>query len=87
MGPHARRSRLLYDLAFEHTVPVGIVALDDRTYDPQHWWSYSEGMREVVTEALGYAYAKLVFSPPDPPDDDAPFEVPSPRPPTRVKVS
>lgn len=87
LGPHARRSRLLYDLAFEHRVPVGVIALPDQAYDPERWWRYSEGVREVMSEGLGYVYAKLIFRPPSPPDDDAPFEIPIRQRPARAAAS
>ena len=63
-GPHARRSRLLYEKAFGNYVWIGIVALDDPAYDPEHWWRSSEGVREVLFEGIAYFYVRLFFSPP-----------------------
>ena len=60
-GPHARRSWLLYRKVFGNTGEIGIVALEDRTYDPKHWWGSSEGVREVLGEAIAYVYAKFFF--------------------------
>jgi uncharacterized SAM-binding protein YcdF (DUF218 family) len=60
-GPHARRSRLLYQKAFGSGVRVGIISLQDPTYDPEHWWRSSEGVREVIGEAVAYMYAKFCF--------------------------
>ena len=61
---HARRSRLLYQKAFGSQTEVGIIALDDLTYDPAHWWRYSEGVRETIGESIAYVYARLFFHPP-----------------------
>ena len=61
-GPHARRSRLLYQKAFGSNVKIGIIALADPTYDPEHWWRSSEGVRETIGETVAYLYAKLLFS-------------------------
>jgi uncharacterized SAM-binding protein YcdF (DUF218 family) len=60
-GPHARRSRLLYQKAFGSDVHVGIIAVQDPTYDPDHWWRSSEGVREVIGETVAYLYAKFCF--------------------------
>ncbi|MDB6030403.1 MAG: hypothetical protein JWM16_741 [Verrucomicrobiales bacterium] len=64
LGPHARRSRLMFEKAFGHDTRVGIIAVQDRMYNPQDWWRSSEGTREVVGEGIAYVYARLLFSPP-----------------------
>ena len=61
MGPHARRSRLLFQSAFAADARIGIIALDDHRYDASHWWRSSEGVRTVLGEAIAYLYA-LTFS-------------------------
>ena len=61
---HARRTRLLFQEALGKDVKVGIIAVPNLDYDGKHWWRYSEGVREVVDEAIAYLYAKLFFSPP-----------------------
>jgi hypothetical protein len=63
LGPHARRSRLLFEKAFGNDMKVGIITLDDVEYDPAHWWRTSEGVREVVGEAIAYVYARILFHP------------------------
>lgn len=60
-GPHARRSRLIYQRAFGRSARVGVIALTDPTYDAKHWWRSSEGVREVLGEAPAYLYARLCF--------------------------
>ena len=62
LGPHARRSRLLYEEAFPRT-KIGIIALVNEEYDPEHWWRYSEGVKETLSEAAAYLYARFLFSP------------------------
>jgi hypothetical protein len=64
MGPHARRSRLLFQRAFGRDVKVGVVALEDQDYDLAHWWRSSAGVREVPFEMVAYLYVKFLFSPP-----------------------
>jgi hypothetical protein len=62
-GPHARRTRLLFQEAFGKDVKVGIISVASPDYDSKHWWRYSEGVRQVVGETIAYIYAKLLFSP------------------------
>ena len=61
MGPHARRSRTLFEKALGRKTRVGIIALRDQTYDADHWWRTSAGLREVPFELLAYLYAKFLF--------------------------
>lgn len=61
LGIHARRSRLLYRRAFSSDVPVGVIALEDRAYDPARWWRTSEGLKEMISETGAYLYARFLF--------------------------
>ena len=64
VGPHARRSRLLYEKALGNEVAIGVIAVEDRKFDPSHWWRSSEGVRAIVDESIAYLYARLFFSAP-----------------------
>jgi uncharacterized SAM-binding protein YcdF (DUF218 family) len=63
VGPHARRSRLMYQKAMGADTLVGVIPVLSRDYDPNHWWRSSEGVRTVISEALAYAYARFLFRP------------------------
>jgi hypothetical protein len=63
MGTHARRSRLLFQEAFGPEVAIGVIAVQDREYDPGLWWRYSEGVKEVLSEGAAYLYARFLFQP------------------------
>jgi uncharacterized SAM-binding protein YcdF (DUF218 family) len=63
VGPHARRSRLLFEKAFGNQTRIGVISVDDRGYDPAHWWRSSEGVRDVIGETIAYAYARIFFHP------------------------
>lgn len=65
LGVHARRSRLLFEKAFDGEVPIGVIAVRDEDYDQKHWWRYSEGVKEVISESAAYLYARFIFSPDD----------------------
>jgi hypothetical protein len=63
VGPHARRSQLLFQKAFGKKSTVGIIAFNARDYDPSHWWRSSAGVRQVLDELLAYSYARFFFWP------------------------
>lgn len=63
MGPHSRRSRLLYEKAFGDQLRVGIVAVKDDEIDPKRWWATSQGFRSVTGEMIAYLYARFLFYP------------------------
>lgn len=65
VGPHARRSQLLFGRAFKDAGRVGVIAIEDRRFDASHWWRSSEGVRTVLGEAIAYVYARFIFSPQD----------------------
>jgi len=62
MGAHSRRSHMLFAAAFGKEVEVGVTAIEDRGYDPHHWWRTSQGVRTVVSEFVAYLYARFLFS-------------------------
>jgi uncharacterized SAM-binding protein YcdF (DUF218 family) len=62
-GAHARRTWLLFQEALGPDVRVGIISVANPDYDPKYWWRYSDGVREVSSEALAYLYAKFLFWP------------------------
>jgi uncharacterized SAM-binding protein YcdF (DUF218 family) len=64
VGPHARRSRLLFEKALGKGVRVGVTAVPVNDYDPRRWWRSSAGVRAVISEALAYGYARVLFRAP-----------------------
>lgn len=62
-GPHARRTRLLFEKAMGDEVTIGITAVEDRNFDPKKWWAGSYGVRAMVDEVVAYGYARLLFRP------------------------
>lgn len=63
MGAHSRRSRLLCTKAFGTGQGIGVISLVNGDYDPEHWWRFSEGVKETLSESAAYLYARFLFSP------------------------
>jgi hypothetical protein len=57
---HARRSWLIYKQALAPDIKVGVIAIHSIDYDPKHWWTYSAGVRKIISELIAYLYAWLV---------------------------
>ena len=60
---HARRTRLLFQMALGPGVKVGIIAVPNADYEAAQWFRYSEGVKTVLSEAIAYVYARLFFYP------------------------
>jgi uncharacterized SAM-binding protein YcdF (DUF218 family) len=67
---HARRTRLLFQKALGDKVAVGVIAIPNPDYDAEHWWRYSAGVKDVVSETAAYVYASLLFCPSASSSDD-----------------
>ena len=76
---HARRTRLLFREAFGNGVTIGIIAVPNPDYDAKHWWGYSEGVKDVISEGAAYIYARLFFWPGTSPRGDRTSEIKSQR--------
>jgi hypothetical protein len=63
LGAHARRTRMLYRLAFGDAVRVGIVAGMPRLGDPRRWWTTSEAAKSVWVESASLAWTWCCFRP------------------------
>ncbi len=63
-GPHARRSRLLFQKALGNGVKVGVMPIAPRDFEPGRWWRSSPGVRVVIGEVLAYGYARILFRAP-----------------------
>jgi hypothetical protein len=62
-GPHARRSRFLYALAFGSGTRVGILAASPAEYEPHAWWRSSAGIQDVAGQFFALVWAGLFFWP------------------------
>lgn len=58
---HSRRSWFIYSRVLHPQFKVGILAYQSPFYDPAKWWATSEGFRSVLSEAIAYLYAVLIW--------------------------
>jgi hypothetical protein len=42
---------------------VGIIAIENKSYDNKKWWKTSTGARNVIGETIGYIYVSIFFNP------------------------
>jgi Ni,Fe-hydrogenase III small subunit len=57
---HARRSWLIFQQVLAPKIKVGIIAAKPLNYNPNKWWTSSEGVRTVISETIAYIYALFV---------------------------
>ncbi len=62
-GPHARRSRKVYQLALGPDVSVGVLHVPPSQYRPEAWWLSSAGTEAVVKEVIGLLWVSCCFWP------------------------
>lgn len=63
-GPHARRTWRLYRMALGESVAIGIRSVAPDLYPANEWWRSSAGAKDVLTEAIAWAWVTCLFHPP-----------------------
>ena len=63
VGPHARRSQRLFQLALGDACEVGIISIEPQEFNGGNWWTCSDGFRTVINEAVAWFYARWIFDP------------------------
>ncbi|MEO7853431.1 MAG: hypothetical protein ABIR94_14435 [Rubrivivax sp.] len=63
-GTHARRTHLLYAMAFGGDMRAGIVAGAPQDVDMQRWWTSSDAAKTVMSESISLAWTLCCFWPP-----------------------
>lgn len=59
LGPHTRRSWLMFKTVLAPEYQIGAIAAAPQEYDAKTWWQYSDGVRTVIGEAIAYIYARF----------------------------
>jgi hypothetical protein len=60
LGPHARRSRLVYEKVFTSGTKVGVVAFVPPSYQVEPWWQSKGRTKCLLKEVVGYPFEILL---------------------------
>lgn len=60
LGPHARRSRFIFEKVLAPDIGVGAIAAEPIDYNSKTWWKSSEGVRTVIFESIACIYARFI---------------------------
>ncbi len=58
LGPHSRRSFLLYRFALGPDAPLGVVSVESQTFDLRRWWRSSHAFKAMLTELTAWFYTQ-----------------------------
>lgn len=62
LGPHGKRTEIIYSEVFEDQPPIGIISFPSAEYDQTSWWRTSEGTKHILTESMAATYEWLFKS-------------------------
>jgi len=62
LGPHARRSRLVYAKIYAPSAQVGVIAWAPSSYETEPWWRSSGRTKCFLKEIVGYPFEVLLNS-------------------------
>lgn len=65
-GPHARRTRMVYGMAFGGTNGIGMLSAPPEDYEASRWWRTSAGTKAVLGETISLLWTACCFFPPAP---------------------
>lgn len=62
LGPHARRTRLVYEKVYAPAVAVGVIAFVPSWYHSEPWWLSNTRTKCLLKETVGYPFELLLNS-------------------------
>jgi hypothetical protein len=62
LGPHARRSRLVYEKVYSPGTQVGVIAWVPSDYDVEPWWRSKARTKCLLKETIGYPFEVFLNS-------------------------
>jgi hypothetical protein len=62
LGPHARRSRLVYEKVYRPRTQVGVIAFVPHNYEVEPWWRSKGRTKCLLKEVVGYPFEILLNS-------------------------
>lgn len=61
LGPHSRRTWMIYKKVLGKNIDVGIIAVNNRGYDMNNWWKSLAGIKNTIHELVSYIYTLAVL--------------------------
>ncbi len=61
LGPHTRRTWMIYKKVLGRNTDTGIILVDNPKYDRSNWWKSSAGIKATVHEMLSYIYTIIIL--------------------------
>jgi hypothetical protein len=62
LGPHARRSRLVFAKVYSNRARIGVISWVPAARPAEAWWQSSDRAKEFLTESVGYLFEWLFNS-------------------------
>jgi hypothetical protein len=62
IGPHARRSRLVFAKVFQPSIKVGVISWRPPVYQTEPWWKSSERAGDFLKQTVGYLLEAVLNS-------------------------
>ena len=61
LGPHSRRTWMVYKKVLGKNVNVGIIALNNEAYNMNNWWKSLAGIKDTIHEMVSYIYTLAIL--------------------------
>jgi hypothetical protein len=61
LGPHSRRTWMIYKRVLGKNTDVGIIMVNNRRYNRKNWWKSPEGIKDTIHEMASYIYTLFVW--------------------------
>jgi len=61
LGPHTRRTWMIYKKVMGKNTDVGIILVNSVNYDISNWWKSLAGIKATVDETASYVYTIIVL--------------------------
>lgn len=61
LGPHTRRTWMIYKKVLGKDNDVGIILVNDKNFNKKNWWKSLTGIKDTIYEMAGCIYILIVF--------------------------
>ncbi len=61
LGPHSLRTWMTYKKVLGKNTDVGIIMVENETYNRNNWWRTTEGIKDTIHEMVSYIYTWIIM--------------------------